>query len=737
MTLATFLPPIPRPPNDPTWVTLDPMLGWRSALLDKATLTEPEQLLQLAIAAGGRSLTEASGSFGGIVPLANVAVADDGGVYLLDRTTALVQCFDPCTCTFVAIPGLGGVGTGGRQFTNPSAMALVQGNLLIADTGNARVVVVSAHEYVLRGTLVPPASANLANPWTPVAVVGDQWGGIFVADPANGCIHRFGRGGMWHTAFTGLGAVRYLAMDCANRLYVAIDGESDVRVLSGHGKELERVSDVPTIAHRFGAVPFRVDKNGALDFSPACGAFDGTGAVLPNGAVPDVVKYEKTGSYLSQPLDSRIYRCQWHRVILCGEIPAGTSVFVSTYTAEVPLPTDDILALPDEAWQTNQLARGVSGEWDCLVRSGGGRYLWLKLDLNGGSSVTPCLGRVTVEFPRISLRRYLPAVFGEDPIGADFTDRLLSIFDTTLRGIESALDTQASLFDPMSTPSTQDPTTGVDFLSWLASWVGITLDRQWPEAKRRAFLRLAPKLYDVRGTRNGMWKILLLYLGVETPKTGKERWARTSGCGCGCGGSKRGVARCTPKPLNCAPPPPRRAWQPPPLILEHYQLRRWLFVGSARLGDQAVLWGRSIVNRSQLNEGAQADCSQLIMTQDPYHDPFYVYASKFTVFVPASAGRTAQQRKSLATLLAGESPAHTQYTVEYVKPRFRIGVQSMIGLDAVVGRYPSGGVTVGTSTLSRGTVLGESPDGLGADGRPHPSMRIGSRSQIGSTTRLD
>lgn len=731
MTLATLLPPIPRPPNDPTWVTLDPVLGWRDALLDKVMLTEPERLLQLAIAAGGRSLTEASGSLGGIVPPSNVAVANDGDVYLLDTTSALIKKFDACTCTFLTIPGLGGVGTRARQFTNPSAMALVQGNLLIADTGNARVTVISTHEYILRGAFVPPASANLATAWTPVAVVGDQWGRIFVADPANGCIHRFGRSGMWHTAFMGLGAVRHLAMDCANRLYVVIDGESDIRVLSGHGTELERVSDVSKIAHRFGPLPFRVDKNGALDYSPTCGAFDSTGAVLANGAIADVIKYEKTGTYLSEPLDSRIYRCQWHRVTLCGEIPAGTSVFISTYTAEVQLPTDDLLTLPDDAWQTNQVARGVSGEWDCLVRSGGGRYLWLRLELNGGNSATPCLGRVTVEFPRVSLRRFLPGVFGEDPIGADFTDRFLSIFDTTFRSIESTLDTQASLFDPMSTPSASDPTTGVDFLSWLASWVGITLDRQWPEAKRRAFLRLAPKLYDVRGTRNGLWKVLLLYLGMEIPS------ARKCWCGCGESQKKHGVQRCTPKPLNCAPPPPKRAWQPPPLILEHYQLRRWLFVGSGRLGDQAVLWGRSIVNRSQLNEGAQADCSQLIMTQDPYRDPFHVYASKFTVFVPACVGQTAQQRKSLMTLLAGESPAHTQYTVEYVKPRFRIGVQSMIGLDAVVGRYPSSGVTVGQATLDRGTVLGESPDGLGPDGRPHPSMRIGSRSQIGSTTRLD
>ncbi len=736
MTTARLLPPVPRPPDDPTWLALDATQGWHAASLDAVTITALDSVLQLAVASGGRVLTEASGSLGGTAPPTNVAVADDGSVYLLDLSSARLKRFDPCSCTFLTVPAVGGTGAGARQFADPHGLALVQGNLFVADTGNARVSVFSANEYILRGALTPPATANLAQPWTPVAVAGDCHGRIFVADPANGCVHRFGRSGVWQTAFMGLGAVRHLAVDCGDRLYVVIDGAADVRVLNGHGVTLEGVSSVGSIAHRFGALPCSVDKNGALDFGPPCGAFDPTGAPLPNGVAVDTIKYEKTGTYLSEPLDSRIYRCQWHRIMLCGEIPAGASILVSTYTAEVDLPLDVVLALPNDAWQTNQVARSVRGEWDCLIRSGGGRYLWLRLDLNGGATATPCLGRVRIEFPRITLRRYLPAVFGEDPIGADFTDRFLGIFDTTLRSIESELDTQASLFDPRSAPATPDPTTGVDFLSWLASWVGITLDRQWPEAKQRAFLRLAPKLYDIRGTRDGLWKLLLLYLGIDGPSGGARCHTGNKTGSPAIGPRSTLPPRCRPRPLNCAPPPPARPWQPPPIILEHFTLRRWLFVGSGRLGDQAVLWGRSIVNRSRLDDGAQADRSQLITTQDPYRDPFHVYASRFTVFIPACIGASVQQRKSLERLLATESPAHTQYHVEYVAPRFRIGVQSMIGLDAVVGCYPSG-VTVGTSSLGRSSVLGESPDGLAGGGQPHPSMRIGSRSQIGSTTRLD
>ena len=71
-----------------------------------------------------------------------------------------------------------------------------------------------------------------------------------------------------------------------------------------------------------------------------------------------------------------------------------------------------------------------------------------------------------------------------------------------------------------------------------------------------------------------------------------------------------------------------------------------------------------------------------------------VYAHRFTVFVPAALVRTDRARKALDNLLRAESPAHTRWDLRYVEPRFRIGVQSMIGFDAVVGCVPQG-VTLG------------------------------------------
>jgi phage tail-like protein len=442
----------------------------------------------------------------------------------------------------------------------------------------------------------------------------------------------------------------------------------------------------------------------------ATGVFDRHGTPMAKDKLPPpvVTRYEQIGVYCSKPLDSALYRCQWHRVILYGQIPPGASVVVSTYTAEADL-------LPDEVvWETLQTARAVDDTWDCLIRSGGGRYLWLKLEFRGNGRVTPKLERIVIEFPRISLSRFLPAVFLAEPHSADFTDRFLSLFDTTLRSIETQIDWIAAYFDPMAAPAKRDAQ-GRDFLSWLASWIGITLGH-WPEAKQRRFLKQSGRLFNLRGTREGLWRQLLLLLDLEPEQRG---WC-----------AEPPQLRCSPPPLNCAPPPSPLPWTPPPLILEHFKLRRWLFVGAGRLGEQALLWGKRIVNRSQLDNGAVLGGSQLISTQDPYHDPFHVYAHRFTVFVPVRYRCVETQRRALEKLLATESPAHTVYQLHYVEPRFRIGFQSMIGFDSVIARLPPE-MRLGETKLGPASLLGTPPYAQG-----EPSFEIGKQGRIGTTTKL-
>lgn len=757
--------PAPMAGHDPSWWWLDARAGWRDALLDK--VEKVGEALALGPAVGsGRSMTEETGSFGGLALPANVAVGPDGAIYLLDAQGVQLKRFDPCRCRFEVVPCIAGRGTGARQLLDPHGIGIMGGNLYICDSGNRQVKVFSLYGFALRTILTPPKSSPLYKTWRPYGVAFDSRGCVYVSDQVNGMIHRFAPSGlMLEPSWEGVAAPTYLAMSCDGLLYVLAtgdDGNPGVVVLNGEGVIVpSRNAQRPGEAARyFPALLFPVDAHGNIylqalcaedvpDETKACppagkarhdrgakeqparGVFDSRGN--PVCYPPALVEpaYNLEGYYYSVPLDSEIYRCQWHRVVLYGEIPAGTRLRVWTYTAETEQTSDTIQGLPATAWATGQVATSLGdGSWDCLVRSDRGRYLWLKVQLRGDGSATPRIMGMRVEYPRISLSRYLPAVFMAEPTSADFTDRFLSLFDTTLRSIEGTVDTQARFFDPDSAPSLEEGAER-DFLSWLASWIGVTLDRHMPVERRRQLVRSAARLYQIRGTREGLRRQLMLYLGLVSAPGDDGRAVVGSNSDAGeansrsCGArSRRELVTCRPKPLNCAPPPTLPAWEPPPLILEHFQLRRWLFSGASKLGDQSVLWGKSIANRSQLDVNTQVDYSQLITTQDPVRDPFHVYAHKFTVFVPAWVEKDARYRHGLERLLEAESPAHTLADVRYVQPRFRIGVQSTIGFDSVVGCYPRN-TTLGDTPLGQASVL--------SSRRPDTG---GTAMQIGKSTRI-
>ena len=720
-TLAQ-LPPVPQPPHDPSWWHLDGRAGWHALELEYLDDVLLDQDLRLALEPGSaRSLTEESGSFGGLMLPLHMSWGPEWSLYLLDGASATLKVFDACECRFGAVPCFGGEGSEPRQLRNPHGIAVRGDTLYVCDTDNNRLGLFSLRGFLLRACWSPSADAGLETAWAPYGIAFDSRGRAYVSDSANHCVHSFNRAGRWLGCLTGYSQPQAVAVDCQDRLLV-LNQDPNPQVVrttpEGAGRTLvQRPAEVVDV---FPTLPVRVDAAGRIDLGPLCGVdhawFESDGGTVRQAVPQPPLAYQTKGHYLSEPLDSGISQCQWHRIQLHASLPAGTRIRIRTYTAETAQPRSHIPAFSDEAWQTRQLAYGIDdGPWDCLIESGRGRYLWLYLGFESNGQDTPRVKSLRIEFPRISLRRYLPAVFAEDPAGADFTDRFLSLFDTTLRSIESQVDDQAAWFDPMAAPTASGDK---DFLSWLAGWIGLTLDRHWTEAKRRALVKNAATLFAKRGTRAGLHEQLVLYTGMEPDHL--------------CCEGDQPKQRCHTRPRNCAPEPDRVChWQVPPLILEHYQLRRWLFLCQGVLGEQAVLWGRRIVNRSQLGGGAQVAGTQLITSQDPVRDPFHVYAHKFSVFVPACFGRAEHHIKALRNMIESEKPAHTQYQLIYVEPRFRIGFQSSIGLDAVVGRYPEG-VTLDGAPLGQATVL-STP----AHKRGGPSLEVGVEARVGSSTRLN
>ncbi|OBF33689.1 hypothetical protein A5724_19255 [Mycobacterium sp. ACS1612] len=685
MTINT-VPELRQPPHDPFTLLLGGRLGWP---ILEPTLQSAAGSLRLPRFPGSlRLLTEASGSFGGLRTPANVAVTEGGEVWLLPHGRARLHRFDPCECSFNEAPC-------SPHIASAAGIAAAAGHLFVCDPAQQRVLVMVVPELVLSGIWQAPMA------WEPTGVAVDDSLRVHIIDPRNGMVHHFGWSGRYHGNTPGVGASRFIAIGTDGTLYAAGPMQA-YRIDDGVATAATEPAD--DLGSAFPPAPFDVAGDGRMHLGGRCVPptaawydLDGHPVAAPT---PPPQHYEKSATAILGPLDSLIDECTWHRVVLIGDLPDGATIALDTHTAQVPLSAAEVIALPERAWATRLTCTAFAdGQWDPLVRSPGGRYLWIRLRLTGNGSSAPRLDEALIEFPRISLRRFLPAVYGAEPTSADFTDRLLAIFDRSLRDSEAAIDDLPALLDPHAT----------SHLDWLASWIGLRPDHCLPESLQRDIVANAGNILDLRGTVAGLHKLLLIALGLDRISCGAT---------CGCTSCREPRQTCPPTPAE-----PHR-YVPPPLILEHFRLRRWFEAGASTLGDRTVLWGQSIVQRSQLGTNAQIGRTALKSTQDPLRDPFHVYAHKFTVFIPARAGRTEQRRRALERLVAWGSPAHTVGQVEYVDARFQIGVQSCIGLDTVIARMPAG-VTLGQTTLGPASVLD------GDDRQPISGAAVGATTVLG------
>ena len=179
------------------------------------------------------------------------------------------------------------------------------------------------------------------------------------------------------------------------------------------------------------------------------------------------------------------------------------------------------------------------------------------------------------------------------------------------------------------------------FPGW-PSWLGLSLQNNWPVQKRRELVRQAHRLFDLRGTSEGLKLQIELYAGVK------------------------------------------------PRILELFRLRRWLVVDSARLGDQSAVIGKDVMKRLQIGENSKIGSFQLIDYGNPSLDFFNSYAYQFIVIVPRWPGATDSDRMALEQIIDMAKPAHTIAQLQWEEPRFRIGLQSFVGIDTVLSKYPVG-----------------------------------------------
>jgi sugar lactone lactonase YvrE len=227
----------------------------------------------------GQANSFGPGSYGGDGGLAvganlsrpfGVAVAPGGGIYISDTGNHTVRLVDPAgaisTVAGNHILGMGFSGDGGpatsAQLDQPMGLCLdADGNLYIADAGNARVRKVSPAGVIstvagdgIPGTLGDGGQATLAELSAPYSVAVDSYGSLFIVDHDANRVREVDRSGLISTVAGGGtadngdgGAVSNSRMlqpydavfDAANNLYVverhSEDGAGEVREILACG----------------------------------------------------------------------------------------------------------------------------------------------------------------------------------------------------------------------------------------------------------------------------------------------------------------------------------------------------------------------------------------------------------------------------------------------------------------------------------------------------------------------
>ncbi len=420
----------------------------------------------------------------------------------------------------------------------------------------------------------------------------------------------------------------------------------------------------------------------------------------------DQPRYARDAMLDTPLLDGKARGCTWHRLLLDACIPAECTVRVWTRAhddpdllATVPYgPEPDLVLRRDDGelpyYRPALLHRAAangedletledSGVWELLIQDTRGRYAQVRLELAGNGRVAPHLETMRVYYPRFSYpEHYLPAIY-RDPADADaasFLERLLANPEGFYSEIEGKMAGASALFDARSAPG--------ETLDWLAGWYGLLVDPLWAGIqarrvgagsrhghygdgystgrvyyhprldRRRLFIRYARKLYQRRGTLDGIRFALLLLLDpclevlLERFKQAATNPAHPL---------HRDLDR-----LGMAHPTPATDEQTLEDMVHDYVLAQ---PSQVRIVERFMTrGGRELVAGDPTAAGETR--------------PFEADAHRFSVLAPQ--GMSAEEEAMVSRIVNLEKPAHTEFEVRRFWDVFRIG-EIRLGMDTVVG----------------------------------------------------
>ncbi len=205
-------------------------------------------------------------------------------------------------------------------------------------------------------------------------------------------------------------------------------------------------------------------------------------------------QYLKKEKPLYLEIDSLNYNTRWHRMLIDYKIPDECDIRLEIASSNTPISPEENLYIKIESLNSDLFLPELQGQ-----------YLFIKIYLiaNQNYQNSPYIRSIKLIYPRSSYLEYLPAYYQEDKKSAVTVERFLSIFETVFSTLEKTRETTPSLLDTTETSK--------ENLAWLSSWLGLTYDESWDERRWRILMHEAPKLFDIRGTREGIERVIEIY----------------------------------------------------------------------------------------------------------------------------------------------------------------------------------------------------------------------------------
>ena len=466
--------------------------------------------------------------------ISDIAVNECSIIYFIDQDRNLVFTYEKDTGAVNTIGCNSGVLSTGLN--SPSSIAIDRDTIYIADNGNARIVAIARSNLQIRWILSKGPKGELLGDICDLAVdeekiyavemtknrilcidrsssisgvIGsdllsqptdialDKDGNIYVLD--NNSVYIFRHDGELIQTILIVDIVpKGLAVDINKQIFIGESGlveplkEKTIYKLYPDGRL------IPLWSYR-GAVDRLITDNESNLY-----------VINDKGDQLTLLPYTKVnnsnddgvfrGTFISKPIDSQVIKTKWHRSLLEGVFKPGTQIELLYLISDRLLADSEITAKSDNEWSIaisdTSSFQGEEKRDALFLDDITGQYLWFKIILSGSETISPIVSSFTVFFPRISYLDHLPAMYQEDPISRSFLEHFLSIFESIFYEIDVTVEHIERFFDANGAPA--------EFLSWLGSWVAISMDENWSEEKKRLIIQHAVSLYKKRGTREGL-----------------------------------------------------------------------------------------------------------------------------------------------------------------------------------------------------------------------------------------